>query len=262
MVSFTFILNSTGILFLTEYLRRKFPSQYDIVMTEFYFAAIFLYTKCEVLVKNTLKKITNRYPDLLSSIKKKMADFNIFAKKEPEYIVEMVKNGEVVIGFTEEQIADPNFTLPQQDGDAYDFFIFCDYQNSLNGCIGKIIGRNFTDLNLVSVTSSVKFILAEITIGLDSEIEKSIKVSFCTDEYNYLMVNNVIDKKFMQYFLKKHYNSEIGDNDRHLLQSYKLTLIDGNVKVTTLDQTHSLIINEFGFSSSCEVINDAVTFVQ
>jgi len=238
-------------------------------MTEFYFAAIFLYTKCEIFIKKAVKKISNKYPDLLSSIKERLSALNIFATKEVEYIVEMVKNGEVVTGFTEEQISDPDFTLPQPDDGAYDFFIFCDYQNSLNGCIGKIIGRNFINLDLVSVSSSVKFILAEVTIGLDSETEKSIKVSFCNDKYNYLIVNNIIDKKFMQYFLKKHYNSEIGDNDRHLLQSYKLTLIDGNAKMTTFDQTHNIIINKIGFTSNCKTLvnededeNKVATFAQ
>jgi hypothetical protein len=126
----------------------------------------------------------------------------------------------------------------------YDFFVFSDYENIKDGCVQKIVHRSIPGPTFASTPSSVRFILSEITIGIDAGIDKTIKISFCNDKYNYLMNNNIIDKKFMKYFMKKHYSGEISDNDRHLLQNYKMKIIDSDVRISVYDSSGQIVILE------------------
>ena len=48
--------------------------------------------------------------------------------------------------------------------------------------------------------------MTEITID-----DKKIVVHFTNDKYNYLIVNNKLDKGFIIYFLKTHYNDLVKD---------------------------------------------------
>ena len=105
-------------------------------------------------------------------------------------------------------------------------------------------GSTFT-----STPSSIRFILSEITIGIDAGLDKTIKISFCTEKYNYLMKNNIIDKQFMRYFMRKHYNHEIADNDRYLLQNYKMKIIDNDVKINIYDSSAQIIILEDSYTN-------------
>jgi hypothetical protein len=52
--------------------------------------------------------------------------------------------------------------------------------------------------------SEFKFILIEIMIN--NEI---LKIDFKTNEYNYMIVDNIINKDFIIYFLKKHYEKYV-----------------------------------------------------
>jgi hypothetical protein len=247
MVSFSFILSSTGVLFLAEYLRKKFPTQYDTFMSGFYFNAIFLYTQLQVLAKKSYGKFTKDYPNVHDKIQKIYNHIQFFVPREPRIVYEFVKDGEIVATFTEEQVVSPDFVVPSDN--SYDFFIFSDY---VNDCILKSIHRNIASAKSPTIPSSVKFILSEITIGIDAGIDKTIKISFATNKYSYLVKNNIIDKKFLKYFMKKHYASEIADNDRHLLQNYKLKIIDNDVVINIYDSSSQVVI----FSDSYTILDD------
>ena len=237
MVSFSFLLSSTGILFIAECLRKKFPTQYDSFMTGFYFNAIFLYTQLQVLAKKTYVKLANDYPSVHEKIQKVYSSVNFFIPKEPRYVYEFVKDGNIISSFTEEQVTSTDFVVPSDN--SYDFFIFSDYSKE---CVLKSIHRNVSSAKSPAIPSPMKFILSEITIGIDAGIDKTIKISFATDKYSYLVKNNIIDKMFLKYFMKKHYSNEIADNDRHLLQNYQLKVIDNDVVINIYDSASQIVI--------------------
>ena len=247
MVSFSFIASSTGILFLNEYLRHKYPKQYQDTMIWLYFNAIFLYTQCQVISTRSYKKLITDYPEINIKIQKIYELINSFIPKKPFYVCEFIKNGDIILGFTEEQINAPEFKMP--DETLYDFFVFSDYENIKDGCVQKIVHRTIPGLTFASTPSSVRFILSEITIGIDSGLDKTIKISFCNEKYNYLMKNNIIDKQFMRYFMRKHYNYEIADNDRYLLQNYNMKIIDNDVKINIYDNSAQIIILEDSYTN-------------
>ena len=63
------------------------------------------------------------------------------------------------------------------------------------------------------------------------------------------MKNNIIDKQFMRYFMRKHYHDEIADNDRYLLQNYKMKIIDNDVKINIYDSSAQIIILEDSYTN-------------
>ena len=89
-----------------------------------------------------------------------------------------------------------------------------------------------------------KFIMTEITID-----DKKIVVHFTTDKYNYLIVNNNIDKYFIDYFLKTHYNDFYKElNGTSIIEKYTIKIIDHNVNITEFDETKMLYIEKNEYS--------------
>ena len=84
--------------------------------------------------------------------------------------------------------------------------------------------------------SDYKFIMSEITIDY-----KTFVIHFTTDKYNYLIINNNIDKYFIVYFLKTHYNDLVKDLK---IENYNIKIIDHNVNIVEFDNTKTLIIKE------------------
>jgi len=249
MLSLSVLLYSAGVLFFSEYLRKKFPRQYDAFMTEFYFNTIFLYTQCQITIKNGYNKLKKEYPFINDKIKLYYAKINSFFPKPKEYIFEFIKDGKVVVNFTEEEILNDDFNFPNDT--SYDFYIFSNYKNAVNECVEKIIGRNICNSFEIATASSVKLLLSEITIG---ESKKTMKISFSTDKYNYLMVNNIIDEQFIRYFMKKHYNEDLCNQHA---QSYTLKLMDGDVNLKIFNNTNKLVILDASYKSIDDHINTA-----
>ena len=78
--------------------------------------------------------------------------------------------------------------------------------------------------------------MTEITID-----DKKIILHFTTDKYNYLIVNNNIDKYFINYFLKTHYSELVKDLE---IEKYIIRIVDHNVNIIEFDNTKTLIIKE------------------
>ena len=87
--------------------------------------------------------------------------------------------------------------------------------------------------------ANYKFIMTEITMD-----DKKIVVHFTTDKYNYLIVNNKLDKDFIIYFLKTHYNELVKDLET---ENYTIKIIDHNVNIVELTNTTTLLINKTGY---------------
>jgi len=81
-----------------------------------------------------------------------------------------------------------------------------------------------------------KFIMTEITID-----DKKFVIHFTTDKYNYLIEYNKLDKDFIYYFLKTHYNDVVKDLE---IEKYRIKIIDHNVNIVEFDNTKTLFINK------------------
>lgn len=125
-----------------------------------------------------------------------------------------------------------------------DKFIICNKFNEEHNLDYKIIIRfnkildweyDYYEL-LQHKQADYKFIMTEITID-----DKKIVVHFTTDKYNYLIINNNINKYFIDYFLKTHYSELVKDLE---IEKYTIKIIDHNVNIIEFDNTKTLIIKE------------------
>lgn len=150
------------------------------------------------------------------------------------YDIEFVKDGDVFYKCYKSDICNINNVLD------YDFIIYSDKKNKI------IYKEPPSDFTFNYTVSKAKIILSEMNMSLDRSVDDcvSFKVQFYCDEYNYFVVNNVLDRKFLIYFLKKHYLCRIDKSDMCLLQSYMLQIIDDNVKIITMKNNDSLEIME------------------
>lgn len=237
---------SAGVFFLHEHIRNNYPMQYMQIASFVCYNCLYIYTKCEFYCVKIYKKIITKYPAILNCI-------NSLTPKPQEYVFEFVKNGDVFLSVTQEQANNASFKFPSKD--SYDFYIFSEYKKSKDKPIQKIIHTGPQNVIPCSRLSSTKFILSEITIGISSAIKKTIKISFANEKYTYFMDNNIINKEFMKFFMKKYHYNDIYNNDIHLLQNYTIKIIDDEVKIHNIDSTSYIAISENGYSIVSETEN-------
>jgi len=93
--------------------------------------------------------------------------------------------------------------------------------------------------SLKTEQADYKFIMTEITVK-----DKKLVIHFTNDKYNYLIVDNKLNKNFINYFLKTHYNDLVEDFE---IENYSIKIIDHNVNIIEFDSTKSLLINKTGY---------------
>jgi hypothetical protein len=100
--------------------------------------------------------------------------------------------------------------------------------------------------------SEFKFILIEIMIN--NEI---LKIDFKTNEYNYMIVDNIINKDFIIYFLKKHYEKYVKTVFYYggKLDNYRLKILDQNVNEILLDKNNCLTIKKNNYELFLNNVN-------
>jgi hypothetical protein len=82
-----------------------------------------------------------------------------------------------------------------------------------------------------------KFIFTEILIN-----NEKIKINFKTDKYNYYLVGNKLDRKFMVYFMKKHYYRSINN--------YIIRYVDNDVNSGEFNELQSIVFSENGYTKT------------
>ena len=142
---------------------------------------------------------------------------------------EYVKDGNIIL-ITESNKKNPDLN--------YDFIIFSENDIMNDNIVNNIILNNDLD-NIKYENADYKFIMSVITIK-----NVIIQVSFKTNEYNFLIVNNKIDKKFINYFLKKYYNNFIKNLNDLEIENYSIQIIDQNADLINFDSSKTLIINK------------------
>ena len=91
------------------------------------------------------------------------------------------------------------------------------------------------------VTSSVEFILTELQFNGDK-----LTLNFVNKHelYTYAIVDNVIDKNFLIFFINNHYQDEFttcfGAPATQLRDGYTLKIIDNDVNIVTLNENDSI----------------------
>ena len=232
----SFVKYAAFAFLVNDYLKNNCSAQYNSLITNGGFYLIQLYSKIQILgnklaVSNpTIVHLTNQlFYNSHSSI------------YEPD--VEFVRDGHVNFLVTKEELLKEGITYCNEVD--YDFIIYSNY-DEVNKIVHKTIFTKMpceTDFHYA--TSDIRFVLSEVEIN-----DKTIKIDFKTDNYNYYIVNNVINHKFLEYFLKKYHPHEIYDfhEFEKPFQDMKLKILDHNVEKQEFDLKHVLKINKNDYS--------------
>jgi hypothetical protein len=173
-------------------------------------------------------------------VEKLLEKMNDYTHKEPKYIFEFIKDGQLVDSFTENQLNAGAFTMPPKE--KYDFFIFSYYSGSTGSCVQKAIHTNPTKDTFSSTPSPVKFIFTEIKLINSGGMDKIITINLVTKNYNFLVRNNAFDSDFIRYFMKKYHQIDIYNPTTGNLQNYSIKIVDSNVQIKTMDHNERMLL--------------------
>jgi len=78
---------------------------------------------------------------------------------------------------------------------------------------------------------------------LNGDDDKTIKIDFCDEnkDYNFLVIGNAFDKKFLTYFMKKYYEIDVKEK-------YLLKILDNNVNTLQFSESDIMKLDENNIS--------------
>ena len=93
-----------------------------------------------------------------------------------------------------------------------------------------------------------------ISIKLNNDYE--IPILLKSFDYNFLIINNKINQKFMKYFLKKYYNNYFIETNTDFL--YSIQLIDSNAEIINFNYSKTLVIykDNYLLENNSEIIEN------
>lgn len=233
------------LFFINEYLRNYYNVEYNLIIGEICYRAVYAYSKIQIIYNKYSIKVINFYninidPFIQNNIvplliKSGLID-DTYDEEDIPYEVEFILNGDVIYECDAFDLIETrlNNDVPKE----YDFIIYSDLSldNRMNKVLYKTIPKNFD-----YIVSNVSFILSEIQIFSEckeTENETPIKFYFKNNDYNYLIKNNVFDIYFFRYFFKKYYSDKVPDT----IDNYSIKLIDNNITITTLSSEENIVI--------------------
>lgn len=202
---------------LNNYLKHNYPEKHAEFLIAISFNTIYIVSVVQIKFKKMIKYINQTNPKLLE----------FFNKYKNIKDVEFILDGKVFYSTTRENIVNHIVHNVKED-----FIIYSDYVTTNNNeCTNKkimIINEITTDKDFIYEVSNVKFMLCELVIG-----EKTYKINLKSDKYNYYLVDNIINKKFIIYYLIEFYNEDFNKS----IDKFILKLIDHNVNMCEIDIT-------------------------
>ena len=235
-MSFFYIINSIVYLSaITNLIKYFYPEKYDTCMNSLKctftklsinagYQLIYYYSKiqlCIVKIKITFNKFIKYYTtdtiDLMDVLKEYFLSDFFYYNNNDEFLY-YIKDG---------QIIDSCFThlIEKKKDISYDFLL---YIHGINGILNKNIPSCLDYQH-----TNYKFI--QIMIELNNK--HSFEIHLSNSEYNYYIVNNIIDSYFILYFLRTHYTNKVSNYENEFLLNYSLNVIDNNIILLTIDNT-------------------------
>jgi len=228
---FTILRTGAIVLLLNDYFKRVYPAKYDNLLIEIPLQIIYLYSKCQIIYAKVHRQI-NEFIDANPHIKTFIDDFYKSKSKsnDDDLEIEYIVNGVIYTKYKRTQ------SLPDRTENDGSLLIFSDLSASDNNnkCVHKKILQN--EINFDYKVAAVQFMLMELSID-----DKTFIINLKTDTYNYYIVDNVIDRKFISYYLMKNY-TVITYEDIRCLTKYSLRIIDQNVNVKDIEITDTKFI--------------------
>jgi hypothetical protein len=223
----------TGVLigvFLADFLERRFPKEFNNVITDLTLNVIYLYSKLQIYLSKINKKFNNYIasnPRLLEF--KNKLDSVIGPSKI--MVTEFIKNGELL-------------DIIETDDKTFDFGIISIFDNEKIYINKKIIYNKDEKIEPIE-RSDISFMLVELLVG-----GNTYKINLKTDDYNFYLVGNKFTKDFFIYYLKFYLKIKDPIDERDKIT---LKIIDHDVNTFTIDFTdknESITLDKNGYNLS------------
>lgn len=234
-----FIQTSMLMVLLHDYFQKNYPQQYSDFLINTSYNAIYFYSRLQLLY-NKMK--INSYSLIVSNphLKKILEDIN---NKKNERNIDIIQFYDRVLHIKKYSPNIDNYFDDKKDA----LYIFSDCLNQQSNII---ISRSqkFTENYELS---DMKFIMVELKLG-----DKKFKIDLKTENTNYYVVSNVLDKDFFLYYMFNHsnnYENKIETEElSSLIESGLVTILDDKVKSFEVDfkKNESITILKNGFTIS------------
>ena len=211
-----FTNGSFTILLLNNYLRAKYPDNYNRFWLNVMYYSIYMFSK--------IQHTTNKY--IVGPIMSFLNQYSIsFNDKNIQFIYE---DEVICVTNTKRMLED----IP----DLYDFIIYT--MNNERNKLKKLIYGIPIDDSFECEESNIKFILVEIQFD-----NVTLKIDFKPNSVdNYYVVDNIFNATFIRYLLATYYAIDA------LPDEYNLKILDHSVNGIEVDETKSIKIEKDGYS--------------
>jgi len=221
---------------LNDYFRRVYTSRYREIGFEILFNVIYVYSFCEMQIKNGIQFIENRHPGIIQFVQQ------LFKSKPKTIEIEFVKDNKIVYVCSKQQYLNSKEVVDIPD---YDFVLYSD--TSVTPPNIKIINNSTSDRLLIK-PSSIRFMLVEFVVG-----KKTYKIDLATTKYNFYVKDNILDKKFFLYYLCNIEPDGVVFEDLNL-DDVTIKLIDNNVNIHKIYDKQCIKLDE----NSYEIISNPI----
>lgn len=215
MLEFLFGSASATLILVATFMKYNKDPEY---FYEMMYGVIYYFSVCQI-------KINKLYTYINTNVQFLKDTSNNDIKKE--YYI----NGKLQFSETtkERKVFDSNYT---------DFDLLVVIDNGLSRVVTKSSSFNIGTI-VETKESKTKFIA--LTVSYNGE---KYPIYLKEGNYNYYVINNVIDKAFLQYYLVNILNLEIDIKNF----SYELEMIDNDVNIQIFDETKRVLLNEDGYA--------------
>lgn len=237
--------------FLNITFKNNYPETYNNFVINISYYCIYCFSKLQMKVIQSSKFITNKYNSFLLTypyVKKNINNISEYFVKTQD--IEYIIDGTVIETSSKKRLLQNYKKIEPGEKSIHKMTI---YTNGINKKVFSFIP--FEESHYNCEKTRYNFVLVEIQIY--SEIKK---IDLTTNEYNYMLVDNVINKEFVIYLLKTHYpryvkivNQFFGNN----IDNYKITILDQDVNKIILNQYNYLTLKKDNYKiSSIKDVNN------
>ena len=204
------------------------PQRYEDMVVSVSYSAIYMFSRCQILAGKLSVRINvfiNANPWLKTIIT------NIYKTQSVQNQICQILAGNICVkNYTTD---DANYF---EHNDAA-FYVFVDNARvSESGCVNHVVIRS-PPFSTKYDLSSMRFLLCEVKVR-----DKFYKINLAGANYNYYVVNNIIDRRFLLYFMKQYQIYNFTEDEMCNTNSFTVKTIDQNVNVTTMEITDDQFI--------------------
>lgn len=228
---FTILKTTTVIAVTCIFFKRTNPQKYENMVLSVSYNTIYLFSKCQIL----FGKLSTWVTECINSCPQLKA---FFTNAPIQNQICQIRAGNVCVKRYTTDIA--NYF----EHDDASFYLFVDNAHvSESGRINRVVLRSPPFSNNYEL-SDTRFLLFEVNIH-----DTFYKINLSGETYNYYIVNNIVDKRFIVYFLKHYRVYNLTDDDIRNIKSFTVKIIDQNVNVKTMEITdeHFITIKKIDY---------------